>query len=721
MRQHPIVFWSVVSVTALFAGSASAGSRPGPSAGADAYADLLDLHAVPTVALPPTDNPLNAFSDLGAWHTYGLPVPGATAQYGAFTGPMYIAQEYPCYLSPAFSKLELVDAISGKAIDLALDPSPQLHSYPGRLFQSYQVDGLQVTLELRYVSNRTALIQASIDNRSTARRQLTVRWTGSLLRPQKPTAQDAPQLAIDPDGSVRVDFAQVRETWSYLTDGTERFEVHHDTPVASIQSGDSYTTTRIGQLQIAAGQRARLVWTETYTFTEQERTREALWIDFSLIHPEWVALADQVRWDGYVRAVTRSTPEPYRNLAVKSVETLLTNWRSPAGALKSDGITPSLTMKWFTGGLWAWDSWKIAVGVAGFDSRLAESVVKSVFDNQIRSDSATRPQDAGMVPDVVFYNDPAHGGGNWNERNTKPPLASWAVWSVYQQNHDRAFLEEIYPKLQAYLTWWYRNRDHDGNGICEYGATVDPYNDVPENILMAAAWESGMDNAPRFDAALGTTVLENRDASGRLLGYSFNQESVDLNAYLVADQRYLAAIARVLGHPDDARRYEARAAYVERYLRQHMFDPATGWFYDIDLATKQPLVGRGRAIEGVIPLWAGIADTRQASAVRAKLIDPAEFATYVPFPTVSQTSPYFDPFDYWRGPVWLDQVYFALEGLKRYGYARDARTQLTNLLEHAPGLLGDKPIYENYQPLTGEVLQSTNFSWSAALLLLLIQ
>jgi putative isomerase len=36
----------------------------------------------------------------------------------------------------------------------------------------------------------------------------------------------------------------------------------------------------------------------------------------------------------------------------------------------------------------------------------------------------------GMVVDAIFYNqDIARGGdgGNWNERNTKPPLASWAV------------------------------------------------------------------------------------------------------------------------------------------------------------------------------------------------------------------------------------------------------------------------------------------------------
>ena len=39
-----------------------------------------------------------------------------------------------------------------------------------------------------------------------------------------------------------------------------------------------------------------------------------------------------------------------------------------------------------------------------------------------------------------------------------------------------------------------RKRDHNRNGMCEYGAT--------DGTLEAAAWESGMDNAIRFDGAV---------------------------------------------------------------------------------------------------------------------------------------------------------------------------------------------------------------------------
>ena len=32
----------------------------------------------------------------------------------------------------------------------------------------------------------------------------------------------------------------------------------------------------------------------------------------------------------------------------------------------------------------------------------------------------------------------------------------------------------MYPKLVDYHNWWYRNRDHNGNGLIEYGATAHP-------------------------------------------------------------------------------------------------------------------------------------------------------------------------------------------------------------------------------------------------------
>ncbi|MCF2640786.1 hypothetical protein I6E31_12550, partial [Fusobacterium varium] len=97
--------------------------------------------------------------------------------------------------------------------------------------------------------------------------------------------------------------------------------------------------------------------------------------------------------------------------------------------------------------------------------------------------------------------------------------------------------------------WWYTNRDHNKNGVAEYGGMVHRFNNSPEEIILAAAWESGMDNAVRFDVEgygkddIGVKVFENKDKNSKLVGYSINQESVDLNSFLYAEKIDLAQMA----------------------------------------------------------------------------------------------------------------------------------------------------------------------------------
>ena len=710
---------AVASLTAALIASlttSSAHAREAPS-----YADVLNVRGTPTTADPggdekgKDDNLVNVFADKGAWHAYALPDEKKPASWGGFSGPLYIAQEYPWWLSGSFSKLRLTER--GSPLPLAGGGAPTFTSLPGLLRQQYRLDdGLRLTLDLRYATNRTALVRARITNTGRSTHTLGARWTGSLLRPRKKPMRDAPSLRPTATG-VGVDFKRVRKTWDYLTDGTERFQVRHAEPVRTKAAGkDGYRTTLDRPLRLRPGGRATLDWTESYTFTAGERRAEALRAAGALARPDAVAADGDARWRTYVRKATRGVPADRRRLAVKSVQTLITNWRSAAGRLRHDGVTPSVSNKWFAGGFWAWDSWKQAVGTARFAPGLAEDQIRSMFDHQVRAGDEDRPQDAGMVPDAVFYNDASRGGGNWNERNSKPPLAAWAVWEVYRATGDRAFLREMYPKLAAYQSWWHRNRDHDHDGLAEYGATLDPANKTPEDARLAAAWESGMDNAPRFDADLGTRALPNTAPDGTKLGYSINQESVDLNAYLAADQAYLGRIAGALGAHAKAASWRARAAATHRAVRETMYDPKTGWFYDTSLHGKR-LVARGRGIEGAIPLWTGAASRNQARHVRQLLVSDEEFATRVPFPTVAKSSPYFAPTTYWRGPVWLDQAYYAAEGLRRYGYGRDARALTSRLIEATGAARTQNPLRENYDPLTGKGLNARNFSWSAALLL----
>lgn len=252
----------------------------------------------------------------------------------------------------------------------------------------------------------------------------------------------------------------------------------------------------------------------------------------------------------------------------------------------------------------------------------------------------------------------------------------------------------MYPKLLAYYKWWYKKRDHDGNGICEFGST--------DGTLEAAAWESGMDNAIRFD---GARMLKNGENA-----WSINQESVDLNGYLAYEYTILKKFSKILNEKFEEPDMRGRIA-------DYFFDTKNGYFFDRRL-TDGSFV-REAGCEGYLPFWTKIATQQQWKMAKKTLEDKTKFSTYIPFPTIAADNPKYDPNGYWRGPIWLDQTYYAIEGFRNYGEYAKADMYTRQVFDRLEGVTADAPIYENYDTFTGKGLQASHFSWSAAHLLML--
>lgn len=306
---------------------------------------------------------------------------------------------------------------------------------------------------------------------------------------------------------------------------------------------------------------------------------------------------------------------------------------------------------------------------------------------------------AGMIADCIFSDKSEN-----NYRDTKPPLSAWALHEIYQKNNDTSFLQEMYPKLLKYHYWWYANRDHDRNGLCEYGSV--------DNTLQASRWESGWDNAIRFDSA---AMLTNGNGA-----YSMNVESVDLNSYLYIEKDKLIEIAKTLKRNEDAEKLFKEKIKLKRLIQTYFCDPQTGFFYDIKLEDKSFIASKEAC--GWLPLYAGVATKEQAARVKDMMMNENTFNTHFPLPTASKDNPGFDPVQgYWRGPVWIDQFYFGYKGLKNYGYHAEASSLLLKLLKNGEGITDAKiNLRENYDPITGKGLGAEMFGWTSAHLLLMM-
>ncbi|GGD60238.1 alpha-glucosidase [Lacimicrobium alkaliphilum] len=749
----------------------------------------------------------NPMFDAGAWH--GFLLPADNEGHGAFAGPMIIAEEYPVYLASQLEKLEIVTAEKNYVFSEA---TSELTAFPGRLQQRYSWPDLTLQLELIFVSDRTALIRTHIENLTDQEKQLALTWQGALLKQwtaQQTLAERYPDWSPkwqEDKNRLSIELPKIRDTWNLMLSGDSRYVIQRSVQSNTEIHQDAYISAT--NITLKGNDSAQLYTTQSYVHSDQEWQKEQSIVEAMFQRPEKVWLANRQRWHQYLTRGIRQQGEAVAGdtIALKAIETLIGNWRSSAGHITKDVVTPSVTARWFNGA-WAWDSWKHAVAMARFAPEVAKNNIVAMFDYQVQSDDAIRPQDSGMVIDAIFYNKDGqrnNDGGNWNERNTKPPLASWAVWELYQAQPDRELIATMYPKLVAYHRWWYKNRDHNQNGLAEYGATAHPlHNDAQGNILFTlqpqnnttlattikrkctaqadkgyqcagldlyesvlasgeyealdigaqhgAGWESGMDNAARFGfitpeqltdyanlhyqgnlkLARGdwqVRFFENHADNGQLLGFSINQESVELNAYLAIEKALLAKMARLLGRDEEAADWEAGAGRLAQRVNQCFFDAQSGFYYDrqIDSADENSgecggrlLTARGKGPEGWAPLWTGIAKQEQARQVADVMLAEHEFNTLIPLGTASQTNPAYHPDIYWRGRVWLDQWYFGVMALQRYGYKQQAEELASALLKNAQGLTGDAAIRENYNPETGAMQGATNFSWSAAHLLML--
>ncbi|MBC8401111.1 MAG: glycoside hydrolase [Candidatus Marinimicrobia bacterium] len=604
-------------------------------------------------------------SDQGAWFGFGLPPVDRPTFVGSFTGPFLMSQGR--WLAPSILQLQLKDA-DGEIIDLKTAADVTLTYYPGRLEQEFSLAELNFKLELIFADQSKSLALLSIKNLLEKTVNITLGWKGQAFDSVQAISQldQSIVLPLSDDEYFGISFPDKYEISVEIAHG--EYSVWCDKPVTIGSGMVTESTVKLSQL------------------LTDERAKPPV-----ILEVNDAFIANNTRWTNYLNSALQSTApwraeSDYQRVAVKSVMTLINNWKGPRGDLHFGGLFPSYAV-WYFNGFWAWDSWKHAVALATFAPEIAKDQIRVMFDWQ---------DEAGMVPDVIYADSMEN-----NNRDTKPPLAAWAVWSVYAADGDIEFLEEMYPLLVKYHQWWYLDRDVNGNGLCEYGST--------DGTIVAARWESGMDNAIRFD---DTKMVRTSPTA-----WSMDQESVDLNSFLFADKKYLAKIATELKKDSDA--WLSEAIDLQNLVQENMYNSGTKYFHDIKLDGGTSILPFGP--EGWTPLWSRLATINQAETVLDAMRDSTKFATFVPFPTVAIDSPEFSR-GYWRGTVWLDQVYFAISAFNNYGYQEEAEALIRKVFSNAQGLMGSSdPIRENYWPLDGEGMRVNHFSWSAAHTLLLYQ
>jgi len=367
-----------------------------------------------------------------------------------------------------------------------------------------------------------------------------------------------------------------------------------------------------------------------------------------------------------------------------------TVWNNPA--LKNPFTMPS---KFAFRHQWLWDSSFHAIVLSSYDIKMAEEELLNLFENQ-------KPD--GRIPHEIFLSKEFcklfWTVDDYSPWTTQPPVLAIAVKHIMDLGSEEEFLTKAFKVLDRYDRWFRAARDADEDQLMAY---VDYL-------------ESGWDNAVRWDEAI--RLFEKNPSKYRSRYERVRMapvEAVDLNCLIYIQRKVLAELAEKLGLREKAGEYNRLANETANKVVSCMWDSENRFFFDVFEEDHEQIKVKSPA--AFLTLYAGIASKEQAESLVKHLLNPKEFWTKFPIPTVSADHKEYDPKGYWRGRSWVNILWFTYNGLKMYGFMEEAK----QLAERALNIMSSGPTCnENYNSLTGEPLGAPDFSWSTLMTMILM-
>jgi glycogen debranching enzyme len=235
------------------------------------------------------------------------------------------------------------------------------------------------------------------------------------------------------------------------------------------------------------------------------------------------------------------------------------------------------------------------------------------------------------------------------------PLFVVLAGAYYERTADRAFIESLWPHIEAALEWIETYGDPDGDGFVEY------HRQSP-NGLVHQGWKDSDDAVFHADGSLAEGPIALCEVQG----------------YVYAAWRAGAVLARLLGHTERAAQLEGRAEVL-----REQFDRA---FWCDDLSTyAMALDGRKRACRIRTSnagqcLFTGIVPRERADHLARTLLAPESFSGWG-VRTVASSERRYNPMSYHNGSIWPHDNALIAYGLSRYGHQERALRIWTGLFQ----------------------------------------
>jgi len=280
------------------------------------------------------------------------------------------------------------------------------------------------------------------------------------------------------------------------------------------------------------------------------------------------------------------------------------------------------------------------------EPQLARGVLGYLAARQATSVDATTDAEPGKILHESRLGEMAAVGeipfGRYYGSIDATPLFLMLAGDYLRRTADLAFVESLWPQLEAAADWMHRCGDRDGDGFIEYQRAAD-------TGLRNQGWKDSWDSVSHADGRL---------AEGPIA-------LCEVQAYAYAALQAIATIAAAIGRQPQADTFLAWAARLHRQFSDSFWRPEMeGYALALDGA-KQPCLVRSSNAGHC--LFAGIASAEQAASVARSLFGPASFNGFG-IRTLDEREARYNPMSYHNGSVWPHDNSLIALGLARYGF-----------------------------------------------------
>jgi glycogen debranching enzyme len=235
------------------------------------------------------------------------------------------------------------------------------------------------------------------------------------------------------------------------------------------------------------------------------------------------------------------------------------------------------------------------------------------------------------------------------------PLFVLLAGAYYERTGDRAFVESLWPHVEAALRWIDDYGDRDNDGFVEY------LRQLPDGLLHQG-WKDSDDAVFHADGSLACGPIALCEVQG----------------YVYAARRAGAMLAAVLGRAERAAELARQAETLrERFEEAFWCEELSTYALALD-GDKRPC--RVRASNAGQCLFTGIARPERAQQVARTLLHPESFSGWG-IRTLAASEVRYNPMGYHNGAVWPHDNALIAQGLARYGFSEKALQIMTGLFE----------------------------------------